>query len=72
MKKVIFALAIAGMFGFAACSSNEENKENKEDVLTENKDQAQPETAAEETQTATMDAEQTPCEGETPEQTPEA
>lgn len=32
MKKVIFALAIAGMFGFAACSSNTENTDSTADT----------------------------------------
>lgn len=27
MKKVLFAMAIAGMFGFAACNSNKNNEE---------------------------------------------
>lgn len=34
MKKVLFALAIAGMFGFVACNNNK-NAEEPEEVLTE-------------------------------------
>jgi hypothetical protein len=33
MKKVLFALAIAGMFGFVACNNNKTNEEVAEDTM---------------------------------------
>ena len=52
MKKVIFALAIAGMFGFAACGSNDKKEEAKpaepaQEVKDEPKDEVKAEEATE-------------------------
>jgi hypothetical protein len=33
MKKVLFALAIAGMFGFVACNNNKAAEETVEDTV---------------------------------------
>ena len=51
MKKVFFAFAIAGMFGFAACGSN--NTENTDTVAEE---MTAVEEATEETMDSTVDA----------------
>lgn len=36
MKKVLFALAIAGMFGFAACKTNNNEQPAEEPTTVEN------------------------------------
>lgn len=51
MKKVFFAFAIAGMFGFAACGSN--NTENTDTVAEE---MTAVEEATEETMDSTVEA----------------
>lgn len=40
MKKVMFALAIAGMFSFAACNNNKEAEEVVDTLATETVEEA--------------------------------